>query len=201
MVKVKFNAENTAIDTKHSKSADEIVEMVKDGNKVLDYGCGTGRNIRYIIENTNNVITDGTDIVEQLEKQYDKHDILRKKGVCIDVSSNIKNNYYNYVLCSHVLNVIESDDIKLTVLQDIHNKLVNNGIAIIEVRTKNDVEGAKTKEKYGNGYKIKKGNSFTYQEVITKEKMENLVNQVSDFNILKHICNSSKHIIVLEKQI
>ena len=66
MVKVKFNAENTAIDTKHSKSADKIVETLKDGNKVLDYGCGTGRNIRYIIENTNNVITDGTDIVEQL---------------------------------------------------------------------------------------------------------------------------------------
>ena len=198
MVKVKFNAENTAIDTKHSKSADEIVEMVKDGNKVLDYGCGTGRNIRYIIKNTNNVITDGTDIIEQLEKQHDKHDILRKEGVYIDVSNNIKNNYYNYVLCSHVLNVIESDDIKLTVLQDIHNKLVNNGIAIIEVRTKNDVESAKTKEKYGNGYKIKKGNSYTYQEAISKQKMEELVNQVG-FNTLKHICNSSKHIIVLEK--
>ena len=127
--------------------------------------------------------------------------MLRKKGVCIDISSNIKNNYYNYILCSHVLNVIESDTIKFNVLQDIHNKLVNNGIAIIEVRTKNDVESAKTKEKYGDGWKIKKGNSFTYQEAITGEKMEKLVNQVGDFNILKHICNSSKHIIVLEKQI
>ena len=198
MVKVKFNAENTAIDTKHSKSASKIVEMVKDGNKILDYGCGTGRNIRYIIENTNNVITDGTDIVEQLEKQHDKHDILRKKGVCIDVSSNIKNNYYNYILCSHVLNVIESDTIKFNVLQDIHNKLVNNGIAIIEVRTKKDVESAKTKEKYGNGYKIKKSNSFTYQESITKEKMEELVKNAG-FEILEYVFNASNHIIILKK--
>lgn len=195
---VKFNAENTAIDTKHSKSASKIVEMVKDGNKILDYGCGTGRNIRYIIDNTNNVITDGTDIIEQLEKQHDKHDILRKKGVFINVSSNIKNNYYNYVLCSHVLNVIDNDGIKLNVLQDIHNKLVNNGIAIIEVRTKNDVESAKTKEKYGNGYKIKKGNSYTYQEAITKEKMGELVKNAG-FEILEHIFNASNHIIIIRK--
>ena len=195
---VKFNAENTEIDTKHSKSADKIVQMVKDGNKVLDYGCGTGRNIRYIIENTNNVITDGTDIIEQLEKQHDKHDILRKKGVCIDISSNIKNNYYNYILCSHVLNVIDNDGVKLNVLQDIHNKLINSGIAIVEVRTKNDVESAKTKEKYGNGYKIKKGNSFTYQEAITKEKMKELVKNAG-FEILKHIFNASNHIIIIRK--
>ena len=195
---VKFNAENTAIDTKHSKSADKIVEMVKDGNKVLDYGCGTGRNIRYIIENTNNVITDGTDIIEQLEKQHDKHDILRKKGVCIDISSNIKNNYYNYILCSHVLNVIDNDGVKLNVLQDIHNKLINSGIAIVEVRTKKDVESAKTKEKYGDGWKIKKGNSFTYQEAITKEKMETLVKNAG-FEIVEHVFNTSNHIIIIRK--
>lgn len=195
---VKFNAENTAIDTKHSKSASKIVEMVKDGNKILDYGCGTGRNIRYIIDNTNNVITDGTDIIEQLEKQHDKHDILRKKGVFINVSSNIKNNYYNYVLCSHVLNVIDKDGIKLNVLQDIYSKLTNDGIAIIEVRTKKDVESAKTKEKYGNGYKIKKGNSFTYQEAISKQKMEELVKNAG-FEILEHIFNASNHIIIIRK--
>ena len=195
---VKFNAENTAIDTKHSKSADKIVEMVKDGNKVLDYGCGTGRNIRYIIENTNNVITDGTDIIEQLEKQHDKHDILRKKGVCIDISSNIKNNYYNYILCSHVLNVIDNDGVKLNVLQDIHKKLINSGIAIVEVRTKKDVESAKTKEKYGDGWKIKKGNSFTYQEAITKEKMETLVKNAG-FEIVEHELNTNKNIIINRK--
>ena len=198
MVKVKFNAENTAIDTKHSKSAGKIVEMVKDGNKILDYGCGTGRNIRYIMENTKNITINGTDIIEQLEKQHDKHDILRKKDVCIDVSSNIKNNYYNYVLCSHVLNVIDNDGVKLNVLQDIYSKLTNDGIAVIEVRTKNDVECAKTKEKYGNGYKIKKGNSYTYQEAISKQKMENLVKNAG-FKILEHVFNASNHIIILKK--
>ena len=195
---VKFNAENTAIDTKHSKSADKIVEMVKDGNKVLDYGCGTGRNIRYIMDSTNGIIINGTDIIEQLEKQHDKHDILRKKGVCIDISSNIKNNYYNYILCSHVLNVIDNDGVKLNVLQDIHNKLINSGIAIVEVRTKKDVESAKTKEKYGDGWKIKKGNSFTYQEAITKEKMETLVKNAG-FEIVEHVFNTSNHIIIIRK--
>ena len=83
-------------------------------------------------------------------------------------------------------------------MADIFQKLKEGGKAIIEVRTKQDVEGAKTKEKYGDGWKIKKGSSFTYQEGITKEKMINLVSSVG-FKIEEHIYNSSRHIVVASK--
>ena len=208
---IKFKSENTSINNGHSRSSEIVVNIANSGDykefeneienlRILDYGCGSGRNIKYILDNSRIEIIDGIETTEQLEKEEEKHLKLmeQNKNVIIDLSEKLPSDYYEIAICSHVLNVVESDEIKLNILRDIKDKLIEGGIAIIEVRTKKDVESAKTKEKYGNGWKIKKGNSFTYQEAITKEKMEELVNQVG-FNTLKHICNSSKHIIVLEK--
>src|SRR5699024_3138842 len=39
---VEFKAENTAIDTNQSYTAKLVVENLAEGDKVLDYGCGTG---------------------------------------------------------------------------------------------------------------------------------------------------------------
>ena len=195
---VKFSPENTAIDTRNSKSAVMVADKVKENTKVLDYGCGTGRNIKYILEKTNAIVVDGTDIIQQLKKEKAKHDILREKGSLIELSEKLPSNYYDIILNSHVLNVVEKDEIKENILADMYDKLLEGGMAIIEVRTKKDVESAKTKEKYGDGWKIKKGNSYTYQEAISKEKMINLVSKVG-FKIEEHICNSSNHIIIIRK--
>lgn len=195
---VKFSPENTAIDTRNSKSAVMVANEVKENTKVLDYGCGTGRNIKYILEKTNAIVVDGTDIIQQLKKEKAKHDILREKGSLIELSEKLPSNYYDIILNSHVLNVVEKDEIKENILADMYDKLLEGGMAIIEVRTKKDVESAKTKEKYGDGWKIKKGNSYTYQEAISKEKMINLVSKVG-FKIEEHICNSSNHIIIIRK--
>lgn len=195
--KVEFKPELTAIDTRNSKSAEMVANVATEEIKVLDYGCGTGRNIKYI-KNNSPALVDGCDIPEQLEKERDKHSKLMDERTIIAPASELKNENYDVVLNSHVLNVIESDEVKKIVVADIFQKLKNGGKAIIEVRTKQDVEGAKTKEKYGDGWKIKKGSSFTYQEGITKEKMINLVSSVG-FKIEEHIYNSSRHIIQVVK--
>ena len=172
---IKFKSENTSITNGHSKSAEMVVNIansekykefkneIKDLT-ILDYGCGSGRNIEYILNNSRIEIIDGIETTAQLKKEEEKHLKLMKKykDVIIDSSDILPKDYYNIAICSHVLNVIESDEIKLNILRDIKDKLIEGGIAIIEVRTKKDVEAAKTKEKYGNGWKIKKGNSFTY---------------------------------------
>ena len=195
--KVKFKPELTAIDTRNSESAEIVTEIATAETKVLDYGCGTGRNIKYIKNNTP-AIVHGCDIPEQLEKEREKHSKLMDERTVIAPASELENENYDVVLNSHVLNVIESDEVKKIVVADIFQKLKEGGKAIIEVRTKQDVEGAKTKEKYGDGWKIKKGSSYTYQEGITKEKMINLVSSVG-FKIEEHIYNSNKHIIQVIK--
>lgn len=194
---VNFKPELTAIDTRNSKSAEMVVDVATEEIKVLDYGCGTGRNIKYIKNNTP-AIVHGCDIPEQLEKEKEKHSKLIDERTVIAPATELENEAYDVVLNSHVLNVIESDEVKKIVVADIFQKLKEGGKAVIEVRTKSDVEGAKTKEKYGDGWKIRKGSSFTYQEGITKEKMVNLLSTVG-FKIEEHIYNSSRHIVVASK--
>ena len=191
---INFEPELTAISINNSKGAEILKEKISPMDKVLDYGCGTGRNMEYMHHDLGGEIH-GTDTPKQLEKEVNKHDKLRDLGMTIEASELLENGFYDYVLNSFVLNVIESDDVKKSVLEDIHKKLKNNGEAIIEVRTKRDVESAKTKEPYKDGWKIKRGSKFTYQEAITKEKMIDLVTSVG-LKIKEHIFNSNNHIVV-----
>lgn len=196
--KIEFKPQNTAIVKGRSYSAMVLVENLNKSEKVLDYGCGCGRNMVYIKDHTNDIQVDGTDIIEQLIKEKKRHNDLRSRGCVIVESSLLKNGSYDKVLNSHVLNVIESDEVKSLVVRDIYDKLKVGGTAYFEVRTKSDIGSAKTKEKYGDGFKIKKGSDFTYQEALTKEKMKHLL-ESNGFNIVSHIFNSSRHMVVVSK--
>lgn len=191
-----FKSELTAISTKHSKSAEMILNTVTKGQSVLDYGCGTGRNLVFINEGIKDINLVGCDIAEQLERCQKKHDNIRDMGIKIIETNNIDKKF-DLILCSHVLNVIEDDGIKTHILKDIKEHLKSNGKAILEVRTASDINRAKSKEKFGNGYKIKKEKNFTYQEAISKEKMESMINNVG-LHIKEHTFNSSKHIVIVE---
>lgn len=194
---VEFKAENTAIDTNQSYTAKLVVENLSDGDKVLDYGCGTGRNMRYIKNNTDDsVVVEGCDIANQLVRNAHKHEELRKSGMDIFEDVNTPKEKYNIVLNSHVLNVIPSDDIKQLVVNNIYDALVDGGIALIEVRTKSDVEGAKHKVPFGDGWHITKTN--TYQETLTKEKMQRLALNAG-FEIKEHVCKSTRHYMLVQK--
>lgn len=194
---VEFKAENTAIDTNQSYTAKLVVENLAEGDKVLDYGCGTGRNMRYIKNNTNaEVVVEGCDIANQLVRNAHKHEELRKNGMDVFEDVNTPKEKYNVVLNSHVLNVIPSDEIKQAVVNNIYDALVDGGVAMIEVRTKSDVEGAKHKVPFGDGWHMTKTN--TYQESLTKEKMQRLAISAG-FGIIEHVSNSSRHYMIVEK--
>ncbi len=199
--KIDFKPENTAIANGNSYSASILASEVNDNEKILDYGLGLGRNVVYLLNQLvyrENISIDGTDIKDQLIKEKNNHNELKKYGCVIDESHLLEKNSYDKDLNSHVLNVVESDEVKNFIVKDIYEKLKDNGKAYFEVRTKSDVESAKSKEKYGEGYKIRKGKSFTYQEAITKDKMEKILTN-NGFNIVQHICNSSRHFVIASK--
>lgn len=197
MKTMNIKPELTAISTKHSKSAEMVAKMMTDDSTILDYGCGTGRNMTYLLEQGACSLC-GTDIPEQLKAQEAKHDALMEQGCLIMESFYYASNSFDLILCSHVLNVIEDDSVKQMVVKDIANLLAEGGKAIIEVRTAHDVESAKTKEAYKAGWLIKKGSAYTYQEALSKDKLENLCTSAG-LKVVNHISNSSKHIIVVEK--
>ena len=90
------------------------------------------------------------------------------------------------------------DDIKKIIVDDMYRLLKNNGKAVIQVRTESDVASAKTKEKYGDGWLIKKGKNTTYQEGITKEKMNELLTGAG-FKIINHRFTKSIHMVEVTK--
>lgn len=196
--KIEFKPQDTAIPNGNSKSAEYLVGDIWLNDCILDYGCGKGRNIKYIKESVNcNIYVDGCDIQEQLDKEYDLHRELEIDGnTTITLAEDLMNDQYDKILNSHVLNVVESDDIKNFIIKDIYSKLRDGGQAYFEVRTQKDIEKSTSKIKYGNGWWMPTKN--TYQEAISEEKMISLLTN-NGFKIVKHICNQSKHIVICEK--
>ena len=79
MTNLNIRPELTAISIKHSKSAEMLAEMAHNTDGfVLDYGCGTGRNMNYLL--SQGIVSCGCDIQEQLDAQADKHLALMEKG-------------------------------------------------------------------------------------------------------------------------
>lgn len=195
---IQFRPEKTAIDTGNAFTAKLLAKNVLPGDKVLDYGFGTGRNMRYIKQNTEekNIQVVGCEIKSQLEYNEKKHQIVIDMGMEIIEDTIVPRNTFDIVLNSHVLNVIPTDEEKQSVVKNIYESLIQGGHALIEVRTKRDVESAKYKEPYADGWHIIR--LGTYQEVITKEKLIKLVTKVG-FKIEEHISNSSRHYIIVQK--
>ena len=200
---IKITPEVTAMNvSRESESARQLAKLIqmdkKDVKNVLDYGCGLGRNIKYLLKNTN-CLVDGCDTEEQVKninKDTEKMAYFKSQSTTVTTSDKLENKY-DFILNSHVLNVV-MDEVKKIIVDDIYRLLKNNGKAVIQVRTESDVASAKTKEKYGDGWLIKKGKETTYQEGITKEKMQDLLTNAG-FKIVNHRFTKSIHMVEVVK--
>lgn len=209
---IKITPEVTAMNvSRESESARQLVKMMKLDSKeepmVLDYGCGLGRNMLYMKKETENhnifAHIHGTDTNEQIKNienssNYNKlNPLVGRLKIYNNEYLKINNSKYDYILSSHVLNVV-MDDVKKIIIEDMYRHLEVGGKAVIQVRTESDVTSAKTKEKYGDGWLIKKGKDTTYQEGITKEKMQDLLTNAG-FKIVNHRFTKSIHMVEVVK--
>jgi hypothetical protein len=96
-------------------------------------------------------------------------------------SENLLNAYKNKasgVVCNLVLNVIDNIEDRKNAVENILKLLKIGGVAFIVTRTPQQVEGAKTKEKYGDGYKIKSKDGYTFQKGFTNNELKAYVSSV-----------------------
>ena len=148
------------------------------------------------------VYVDGTDTLAQLDKLQTeifsndlyKWELFKMHSVELELSTYLTSEAYDYILSSFVLNVV-TDDWKRIILDDMNRLLKPNGTLIVEVRA--NVK-AKSKVQFHDGFLIRKGKSKTFQEVISKDKMEALLEEAG-FAIENHIFNSNKHIVIAKK--
>ena len=94
-------------------------KLIKPGSTVLDIGCGTGTNLKYLIEK-NNVISEGIDISSTAVE------MAKKRGINAWVSDITKEEFnldkkYDYIIISEVLEHIPDPETLLSKIKDSFN--------------------------------------------------------------------------------
>jgi SAM-dependent methyltransferase len=129
--------------------------------RVLDYGAG---------------LCHGTEILND----YESNDIdawsfepFAKDGVSPDFRNEEEiTGEFDVVVSNCVLNVIEDDEERRTVIRSMLKHLKVGGYAIIMVRSKSAVKGNKTNKPFADGFVNIKG---TFQKGFSKQELMNLV--------------------------
>jgi len=125
----------------------ELVSMVKDGDNVLDVGCGNGRFLRAFGEKKINYLgVDSSEALIQLAKKNFLDSRLRgndKDGVVarndkwavgdILELDKLPEHDFDYIFCVAVLHHLPGEDLRVQALKQMKDKLKSGGKIIITV--------------------------------------------------------------------
>ena len=138
----------------------KFLEHLQPNAYILDFGCGSGRDSKYFLDNGYNVkAVDGSIEMCKLASKYINQDVTCMKFEEL----NDINAYDGIWACSSILHIEKEN------LSDILIKMINslkvNGIIY-------------TSFKIGTGYEIKEGKYYNY---LTKDEMIQTLNKTSKF--------------------
>ncbi|MCI7107483.1 MAG: adenylyl-sulfate kinase [Agathobacter sp.] len=161
-----------------SDFAKSILPYLEKGKKMMDIGCGNGRDSIYFAQSGIDVI--GVDASEEAIDNLNKHNIKNGLFVCDDfvTCKALYQMQYDYFYSRWTLHAI-SERQENELLQNVANSIKMNGKFFIEVRSVKD-------ELYGKGQKIAK-NAFVYNDhfrrFIDKEELQQKLENIG-FEIL-----------------
>lgn len=162
----------TAMSTKTPSAPTKILfekNIIK--NKVLDWGCGKGRDSKFLVEN-------GFDVLS-----YDKYHKPTPDPHSIDFSE------INTILLNYVLNVIENQNERTDLLKEIYSYANNKCLVLISVRSKKEIETFAKKSNWKNfndGYITTRN---TFQKGFTQDELSKLIENLIE--IIEIIDNRS----------
>lgn len=137
---------------------DKFLKYLSQGAYILDFGCGSGRDSKYFIENGYKVkAIDGSKEMCKLASKYINQEVSCMKFEELDDI----NTYDGIWACSSILHV-EKENLPNILIKMI-NALKVNGIIYASF-------------KIGTGYEIKEGKYYNY---LTKEEMVQTLNELS----------------------
>lgn len=138
---------------------DKFLSKIPRESYILDFGCGSGRDSKYFIENGYKVkAIDGSIEMCKLASEYINQDVE-----CMKFDELNEENTYDAIwACSSILHVEKEE------LPNILNKMIKalkpNGVIF-------------TAFKKGEGYEIKEGKYYNF---LTKEKLEKILNGINE---------------------
>ena len=121
----------------YKKETEYLRKNIKKGSKVLDVGCGGGRNIKDVLFIVNEVV--GIDNYKLAVKEAKKKLVDQKKVKILlkeARKTSFKNNYFDYVICMGNTFGNFGED-KLRILKEMKRVVKKNGKIIISVYSEN----------------------------------------------------------------
>ncbi len=146
------------LEGKIQENYDRFLKSIPKGAYILDFGCGSGRDSKYFIEQGYKIkAIDGSTEMCKLASEYIKQEV---KCMKFDELEEVE-KYDAIWACSSILHV-EKDKLP-NILEKMVRAIKGNGIIY-------------TSFKIGTGYEIKEGKYYNY---VTKEKMEEILNDLN----------------------
>jgi len=131
-----------------------LKERFHKNDKILDAGCGTGRNLTYFLKNNFDVygIDSDTKKIETLQKQYSE-----KRFKVATVENIIFNdNEFDYIICNAVLHFAKNKTHFFDMFNELFRVLKPNGTLFIRMTSNFGIEN-KVTEISNNVFKIPDG--------------------------------------------
>ena len=137
---------------------DKFLKEIPDNAYILDFGCGSGRDSKYFIDNGYKVkAIDGSIEMCKLASEY-----INQKVICMKFDELDDIDTYDGIwACSSILH-IEKEKLP-SILNKMINALKDGGVIY-------------TSFKIGTGYEIKEGKYYNY---ITKEEMQEVLSKAN----------------------
>jgi len=172
----KNNIGDSEISTINSSFYNYCKQFIKPNKKIVEYGCGNGRDASVLIENASLYI--GIDMCNEAVEQCKKLKLKNAIFINESISDNLldKHDTLNKVdiiysrFSIHSLTTTECD----LAVQNAYNLLVDSGLLLIETRSTND-------PRYGQGIKIEtEKHAFIdthYRRFMTIDEMRELLDK------------------------
>jgi ubiquinone/menaquinone biosynthesis C-methylase UbiE len=148
---------------------DQILkERFQANDKILDAGCGSGRNLAYFLKNKFDAYGIDSDIkkIETLQKQYSKE---RLSAAEVE-NTPFNNNEFDYIICNAVLHFAKNKVHFFDMFTELFRVLKPNGTLFIRMTSNFGIEN-KVTEILNNVYKIPDGST---RFLLTKSLLEKL---------------------------
>lgn len=154
---------DTTINGDMKKAYDLFLKDLEKGSLILDFGCGSGRDSKFFIENGYLVdAIDGSSELCKLASEY-----INQEVKCMDFNDlNVINKYDAVWACSSIIHV-KKENLK-DILIKIANSIKNGGVFY-------------TCFKNGSGEEINNGRYFNY---LTYDEFISLINEINLFDVI-----------------
>lgn len=151
---------------------DQILKgRISPASRILDAGCGTGRNIRPFLENGFNFIAIDPD-EEKIKKLKDEHHPFSDRFLIKNIEDFEDESGFDLIICSAVLHFAQNDEHFKTMFDNLVKLLRPEGILFIRMTSNMGMNTVK----YNSTGKFELPDGTT-RYLITREKISELQNE------------------------